>query len=118
VRQLAIFACYVLATACLGVLVAIGYLLSKLYREVPPGDEAWNCWSFAVPSFLQSPVTSALMISCSQHAKFIPHVRYVGDVSKVSYEEAVPARPRKGWRAAFDSVKFKAKIRKNNGNDQ
>jgi hypothetical protein len=97
----------------------MGYLLIKTVSRSPRQEKTPGI-AGPLPSlgFLQNPVTSALMISCSQHAKFIPHVRYVGDVSKVSYEEAVPARPRKGWRAAFDSVKFKAKIRKNNGNDQ
>jgi hypothetical protein len=112
VRQLSIFACYVVAAACLGVLVAIGYLLSKLYREVPPGDECWNCWSYAVPRFLQNSMTGGLLITSSVRAKKVPHASYVPRVSIVAREEAVPVNPKKGWRVLFDLVKHKSEIRK------
>lgn len=113
-RQAGIFACYVVATLALGVLVLVGYALSWLYRgECPDEHAAWNCWSFAVPKWLQDPVRSGLLISCSAHLKAIPHVRFVPSVAGVDYEEAVPENPRKGWRAVFDSVKFKARIRTN-----
>jgi hypothetical protein len=50
VRQIAIFACYVVAAACLGVLVAIGYLLAQLHREGP------GCWPASIPADVQGPV--------------------------------------------------------------
>ena len=110
---MAIFACYVIATGALFVLVMVGFLLDWLYGEDKPDEaDAWNCWSFAVPKWLNDPVTSGLLVSCSAHFKAIPHVRYVPSIIGVDYEEAVPEEPRKGWRAVFDSVKFKAKIRK------
>lgn len=111
-RQALIFACYVAATGLLFALVAIGCLLKLLYREPPPEAKSWNCWAFAVPKFLQSEVESGLLVSCSRHARAIPHVRFVPCVDGVRYEEAVPAAPRKGWRAIFDAVKFRAVIRK------
>jgi hypothetical protein len=112
VRQIAIFACYVIAAACLGVLVAIGYLLAKLYREVPPGEECWNCWAFAAPRFLQDSVKTGLLVSSSVHVKAVPHVRFVPIVEGVACEEAVPVEPKKGWRAVFDLVKHKSEIKR------
>jgi hypothetical protein len=100
--QLPVLGCWLPSAIC----------LSKLYREVPPGDEAWNCWAFAVPRFLQNPMTGGLLITLSVRAKKVPHASYVPRVSIVAREEAVPVNPKKGWRVLFDLVKHKSEIRK------
>jgi hypothetical protein len=111
VRRTAIFACYVAATVCLGVLTVIGYCLAALYREAPDERGAWNCWAFAVPKWLDDPVHSALLVTKSAHGP-VPHCRYVPSLGGIYAEEAIPERPRRGVRGVVDSFKFRAKIRK------
>lgn len=111
-RQPLIFACYVVATLCLAVLVLVGYALKGLYGEhMPEESEAWNCWAFAVPKWLVDPVRTGLLITKSAHGP-VPHTRYVPSLVNIYYEEAIPLAPRKGWRSVIDSFKFKAKINK------
>jgi hypothetical protein len=110
-RQLFIGVCYVVATFCLMVLVLVGYALAILYTVRPEEEEAWNCWAFAVPKWLVDPVTTGLLVTKSEHAP-VPHVRYVPSTVGIWVEEAVPESPRRGWRAIFDSFRFKAKIKK------
>lgn len=110
-RQLGIFFCYVLATFCLMVLVIVGYALAILYTAMPEEEESWNCWAFAVPKWLVDPVTTGLLVTKSEHAP-VPHVRYVPSTVGIWVEEAVPEKPHKGWKAIFDSFKFKARVKK------
>ena len=115
-----IFLCYFIATLCLGVLVLIGYALTWLYKRVgwPDGLTAWNCWAFAFAKWLeQGPRETYLIVNLSPHGP-IPHVRFAKSINGLEVSELKPLKPRKGFRAIIDSIKFKGRVRKGKGEEK
>jgi hypothetical protein len=118
--QALIFLCYIVATVCLAILTCIGYALTWLYKRAgwPDDLKAWNCWSFVIAKWLEAgPRKVYLVVRLSPHGP-IPHVMYAKSISGLFVAELKPLRPKRGWRAIFDSVKFKGRVREGEGEEK
>jgi hypothetical protein len=111
--------CYVLATLCIGVLVAIGYALTGLYRRAgwPDGSDAINCWSFAVARWLEAGTADHYLITRRSRHAMVPHVFFADSIEGIEVEELKPLKPQRGWKGFFNSFNFKGRIRKGKGEE-
>jgi hypothetical protein len=111
--RVAIVALYAAATVSLAILFLVGVGLTALYRRYgwPEQGDKGNCWAYAVPHWLRSPVKSCIAVSLSPRAP-VPHVRYVPSLDGVAYEEFVPNESRRGWRGVLHSFWFDGHVKR------
>ena len=120
ILQPIIFLCYVVATVCLAILTCIGYALTWLYKHAgwPDGLTAWNCWAFVIAKWLEAgPRKTYITINVSPHGP-IPHVRFAKSIDGLQVSEFIPIKPKRGWKAILDSVKFKGRVREGEGEEK